>query len=349
VITQNIITSGSPTAFTITGGAHTTLAATLEAPDVYLNLARNVQFATGSLNTQRAIIILPPSYGFVAASALTHAYTVNINGGPSAGTNATITNSYGLSISGPGSGAGTLTNGFALYAQESSGGTNNYAAQFLGKVKFIQSAASVTNTLLDITQANHTGGSPVGVLFTGGAHTTLATGEVTDINFNLARNIGIATGSYANQRSIRIQAPTIVIATSGLVTDASTVNISGAPIFTTPGTATNSHGVLISSNNVTGVVTNSYGLTVNAQTGATNNFSAQFLGGSGVRIDIGTYLAAPADSVLISSKNSSDGTTNATLALSLEQAVEAIGTFTASHKIKVWINNVEYWLQLDAV
>ena len=39
----------------------------------------------------------------------------------------------------------------------------------------------------------------------------------------------------------------------------------------------------------------------------------------------------------------------AALGLFLEQAVEAIGTFTASHKIKVKINGTEYWLQLDAV
>lgn len=43
------------------------------------------------------------------------------------------------------------------------------------------------------------------------------------------------------------------------------------------------------------------------------------------------------------------GEATATLALRTEQAVEAIGTFTASNKLKVSINNVEYWLQLDAV
>ena len=37
------------------------------------------------------------------------------------------------------------------------------------------------------------------------------------------------------------------------------------------------------------------------------------------------------------------------LAISQAQAVEAIGTFTPSHKVKVVINGVEYWLQLDAV
>jgi len=59
--------------------------------------------------------------------------------------------------------------------------------------------------------------------------------------------------------------------------------------------------------------------------------------------------AAVADEIQIYSKDSSDGAANATLALMLEQAVEIVGTFTPSHKIKVWINGAEYWLQLDAV
>jgi len=42
-------------------------------------------------------------------------------------------------------------------------------------------------------------------------------------------------------------------------------------------------------------------------------------------------------------------TGNSTLALVLKQDVEAIGTYTASHKIKIKINAVEYWLSLDAV
>ena len=53
------------------------------------------------------------------------------------------------------------------------------------------------------------------------------------------------------------------------------------------------------------------------------------------------------DHIQIYSVDSSDST--ATLGLELEQAVEDIGTFTASHKIKVKINGTEYWLQLDAV
>lgn len=62
----------------------------------------------------------------------------------------------------------------------------------------------------------------------------------------------------------------------------------------------------------------------------------------------GTVPAAHVDNTIqIYSVDSSDAT--ATLGLMLEQVVEDIGTFTASHKIKVKINGTEYWFQLDAV
>lgn len=43
--------------------------------------------------------------------------------------------------------------------------------------------------------------------------------------------------------------------------------------------------------------------------------------------------------------------TDATLAIAITsaQVVEAIGVFTASHKYKLEINGVFYWIQLDAV
>jgi len=58
---------------------------------------------------------------------------------------------------------------------------------------------------------------------------------------------------------------------------------------------------------------------------------------------------SPANMIQIYSKDSSVGAANATLAIRTEQAVEAIGTFTESHKLRVWINEVEYHISLDAV
>lgn len=62
----------------------------------------------------------------------------------------------------------------------------------------------------------------------------------------------------------------------------------------------------------------------------------------------GTETAAfVANNIQIYSVDSDDAT--ATLGLFLEQAVEAIGTFTPSNKIKVKINGALYHIQLDAV
>jgi len=109
-VSQGVSTSGSPTLFTVTGAAHTTLTASTEATDVNFNLARTVQFATGALTTQRAFRIQAPTYAFAGASTITTASTLSISGPPIAGTNATITNAYALNVeSGETRLGGTLT------------------------------------------------------------------------------------------------------------------------------------------------------------------------------------------------------------------------------------------------
>jgi len=68
------------------------------------------------------------------------------------------------------------------------------------------------------------------------------------------------------------------------VTNAASLAIVGAPVKSTNVALTNTHGLLIRAGAVS-TATNSYGLTVNAQTGATNNYAAAFLGGN---VGIGT-------------------------------------------------------------
>ena len=94
--TQGVSTSGSPTAFTVTGAAHTTLATTVEAIGVNINMSATKQFATGAIATQREVVIQAPTYGFVGASTITDAATFYISGAPIAGTNATLTNTYAI-------------------------------------------------------------------------------------------------------------------------------------------------------------------------------------------------------------------------------------------------------------
>jgi len=61
-------------------------------------VALSQQWATGALTTQRFSEFRQPTIAFVGASTVTDASTLHINGAPSAGTNATITNSWSLSV-----------------------------------------------------------------------------------------------------------------------------------------------------------------------------------------------------------------------------------------------------------
>lgn len=86
---------------------------------------------------------------------------------------------------------------------------------------------------------------------------------------------GTATGYVANS----FAAPTLAATNASVTTtDASTLYVSGGPIKGTNNTVTNAHALYVAAGNV-GAQTNSYGLTVNTQTGATTNYAAQFLGG----------------------------------------------------------------------
>ena len=88
--TQDVVTSGSPTAFRINGGAHTTLTASTEASDVVFGLGRTVQFAAGSITTQRAVVFNPPTYAIAGGGGtITNAATVAITGSPGVGTGVT--------------------------------------------------------------------------------------------------------------------------------------------------------------------------------------------------------------------------------------------------------------------
>lgn len=97
-ITPAAVTSAGQVALTVTGAADTGITASTERSDVYFNLNRTATWATGALATQRAVRIAAPTYAFVGASTITNAVTLDISGAPTAGANATITNSYALRV-----------------------------------------------------------------------------------------------------------------------------------------------------------------------------------------------------------------------------------------------------------
>lgn len=131
LIAQRALTTGNQqSALAITGGVHTALTASTEQFDVNYSLARNVQFATGALTTQRAFIVQAPTYAFVGASVLTNAATVAITGPPIAGTNATLTNTYALWVQSGNIGIGA--NGSILNSAQAA--TNTTALTFTSNV-----------------------------------------------------------------------------------------------------------------------------------------------------------------------------------------------------------------------
>jgi hypothetical protein len=96
-----------------------------------------------------------------------------------------------------------------------------------------------------------------------------------------------STGSLTMQRYFRIDQPTIAFAGASTVTDVANLGVAGAPVKGSNATVTNAHAILVDAGAVS-TASNSYGLTVNAQTGASNNYAAQFAGGN-----VGFRTSAP--------------------------------------------------------
>ncbi len=89
--------SGARQFFTITPSANTASTASTEINKFAYNTYTNT-WATGALTTQREFCIFAPTYAFAAASTITTAATVYIDGPPLAGSNATITTGHPLWI-----------------------------------------------------------------------------------------------------------------------------------------------------------------------------------------------------------------------------------------------------------
>ena len=141
-----------------------------------------------------------------------------------------------------------------------------------------------------------------------------------------------ATGALTTQRESLHNQPTYAFVGSSTITDAATIGIVGAPIKGTNASITNAHGLLISAGAVS-TATNSYGLTCNAQTGATNNFAAQFNGVttiSNVSPGYTTTATAAGTTTLTVSSNQVQfftGTTTQTVTLPVASTMLALGNY----------------------
>src|SRR3990167_1198284 len=100
---------------------------------------------------------------------------------------------------------------------------------------------SIGPTQASYTQAVATAGVPRAFTITGGEHTTLtASTELIDIDFDMARTVQWATGAITTQRFAVFEAPTLAFVGASVVTTATTVAITGAPVAGTFATITTS-------------------------------------------------------------------------------------------------------------
>jgi len=241
---------------------------------------------------------------FIAAKAVTinaQNIAVNTTGAPAAATNmfeitqtSTTANTVGLYTTHTGAISGT---GYGLYSTKTgasttniggyfnaSGGTNNYAIIVPASGGNVGIGTSAPTGLLHVTQTAAATGALTGIVYTGAVNTnqTLST-EIPSVTITTAGRQW-ATGALTTQREVLITQPVYSFVGGSTITNAATLGIAGAPVKSTNATITNTHGILIQAGAVS-TATNSFGLTVNAQTGATSNYAAQFLGGN---VGIGT-------------------------------------------------------------
>jgi hypothetical protein len=97
-VTTGAIASATPTAFSVVGGAYTTMPTTVEDNDVLFDLSATKTWAAGTIATQRDVLIKARTYAFASASTVTTAVTLAVTNAPQAGLNASITNPFALGV-----------------------------------------------------------------------------------------------------------------------------------------------------------------------------------------------------------------------------------------------------------
>jgi hypothetical protein len=146
---------------------------------------------------------------------------------------------------------------------------------------FTSASKTFNNTMFTINQTANTAGTSGILSVIGGAHTGVnASTESTDVNFNLARTVSWATGSFATQRAFRIQAPTYAFAGTSTINNAATLSISNAPVAGTNASILNRHAIWVEAGDSysAGKWRSDYqqGFSLNAGTGLTQVWNTSF-------------------------------------------------------------------------
>lgn len=205
----------------------------------------------------------------------------------------------GLKLTGAASGTGVTLATQSSSTNEpltvSSKGTSilHLASSGLGSITFDTNGstrATLTSASSSFTPGTSGTAGTTRFGYTSAADTALTAGaEAVSVQFDMA-----STRQHGSNTAISLQRDMVIrpsthsfVSSGGVITDATALSISSGPLGGTNATITNSHAIRTIATAVTNV-TNSYGATINAMSGATNNYAAQFIGGN-----VGIGLAAP--------------------------------------------------------
>jgi len=213
----------------------------------------------------------------------------------------------GLKITGTAAGSGVKLESISTAANEdiilgTKGTSSSVKLQVGASNKYVATAQNHTFSVSATGTA-----STVRFGYTGAADTTLtASTEAPSTYFNLGQIRQHATGTMSLQRDFRITPSTHSFVGASALTNMHGFTVDGAPIAGTNATVTNASAIYSPGNAVGSGVTNSYGLNINANTGATNNYSAIFNGGN---VGIGTSdpsekLQVASGEIMVSSNSS---------------------------------------------
>lgn len=192
----------------------------------------------------------------------------------------------GLKITGTAAGSGVKLESISTAANEdiilgTKGTSSSVKLQVGASNKYV---ATAQNHTFSVSAAGTA--STVRFGYTGAADTTLtASTEAPSTYFNLGQIRQHATGTMSLQRDFRITPSTHSFVGASTLSNLYAFTVDGAPIAGTNATVTNASAIYSPGNAVGSGVTNSYGLNIHANTGATNNYSAIFNGGN---VGIGT-------------------------------------------------------------
>lgn len=206
--------------FTAPNDASSGKTASTESVLFWVNGASTQQHATGAIALERDIRFTPSTHSFVAASTITMAAGISVDGAIISGTNATLTNTAAMYLMGRSvtSGGGAATNSYGLWITANSGATNNYLLSLNDSTntnELLNVRADGKLTLYNtVTPAGTTGAQtinkPSGIVnFAAGASSLVVTNSLcttssivlavirrVDTTLNTLRSVTPANGSF---------------------------------------------------------------------------------------------------------------------------------------------------------